>query len=89
MIVLLKLIYKVIKILSSSLYLTVNDIWLTFARILWYIKLYINNHLIEKSIIADFICKKLDDYKQILDTFTTILIQIQNYLLFLLEINVI
>jgi len=54
--------YKVIKILSSSLYSTVSDIQLTFAGILWHIELYINDHLIEKSMMADSIHKKLDDY---------------------------
>ncbi len=65
--------YKATKILSSSSYLTVSDIWLTFARILWHIELYINDHSMEESIMADSICKKLDDYWQILDTSTTIL----------------
>src|SRR6266542_3307475 len=73
MIVLLELIYKVTKILSSSLYPTVSDIQLTFARILRHIELYINDHSIEESIMADSICKKLDNYWQIFDTFTTIL----------------
>jgi len=54
--------YKTTKILSSSLYLTVSDIWLTFTRILWYIELYINDHLMKESMMADFIYKKLDDY---------------------------
>src|SRR6266540_2545502 len=74
MIVLLKLIYKATKILSSSLYPTVSDIRLTFAGILRHIELYINDHLMEESMIADSIRKKLDNYWQILNTSTTILI---------------
>ena len=65
--------YKATKILSSSSYPTVNDIRLTFAGILRHIELYINDHSMEESMMADSICKKLDDYWQILDTSTTIL----------------
>src|SRR6266542_2272677 len=73
MIVLLESIYKVTKILSSSSYPTVSDIRLTFAGIFRHIELYINDHLIEESMMADSIHKKLDDYWQILDTSITIL----------------
>src|SRR6266498_582418 len=73
MIVLLELMYKATKILSSSSYPTVSDIRLTFAGILRHIELYINDHSIEESVMADFIRKKLDNYWQILDTSTTIL----------------
>ncbi len=62
MIILLESIYKITKIFFSSSYLTVNNIWLTFAGILQYIELYINNHSIKESIITNFIYKKLDDY---------------------------
>src|SRR6266542_157973 len=72
MIVLLELMYKATKILSSSSYLIVSDIRLTFAGILQHIELYINNHLMEESMIADSISKKLDNYWQILNTSTTI-----------------
>src|SRR6266542_230858 len=71
-IVLLELIYKATKILSSSSYSTVNDIRLTFAGILRHIELYINDHSMEESMMANSIRKKLDDYWQILDTSTTI-----------------
>ncbi len=64
--------YKVIKILSSSLYSTVSDIQLTFAGILWHIELYINDYSMEESIMADSIYKKLDDYWHILDISITI-----------------
>src|SRR6266498_4462585 len=73
MIVLLEPIYKATKILSSSSYPTVSDIRLTFAGILQHIELYINDHSIEESMMADSIRKKFDDYWQILDTSTTIL----------------
>src|SRR6266540_3800695 len=72
MIVLLELMYKTTKILSSSSYPTVSDIRLTFAGILRHIELYINDHSMEESMIADSIRKKLDNYWQILDTSTTI-----------------
>ena len=72
MIVLLELMYKATKILSSSSYPTVSDIRLTFAGILRHIELYINDHSMEESMMADSIRKKLDDYWQILDTSTTI-----------------
>ena len=62
MIVLLELMYKAIKILSSSSYPTVSDIRLTFAGIFRHIELYINDHLMEESIMADSLYKKLDDY---------------------------
>ena len=74
MIVLLELIYKATKILSLSSYPTVSDIQLTFAGILWHIELYINDYSMEESMIADSIRKKLDNYWQILNTSTTILI---------------
>src|SRR6266508_627293 len=72
MIVLLELMYKATKILSLSSYSTVSNIRLTFAGILQHIELYINDHSMEESMMADSICKKLDDYWQILNTSTTI-----------------
>src|SRR6266498_1084322 len=67
-IILLEPMYKVTKILSSSSYPTVSDIRLTFAGILRHIELYINDHSMKESMMADSIHKKLDDYWQILDT---------------------
>ena len=54
--------YKATKILSLSLYPTVSNIQLTFTGIFWHIELYINNHSMEESMMADSIYKKLDDY---------------------------
>jgi len=64
--------YKVTKILSSSSYPTVSDIRLTFTRILLHIEIYIDDHTLEESIIADSIRKKIDDYWKILDSSITI-----------------
>ncbi|CAH1766760.1 9075_t:CDS:2, partial [Entrophospora sp. SA101] len=56
--------YKATKMLSSSSYPTVSDIWLTFIGIFQHIELYIENqnHSIEKCMMADSIRKKLEDY---------------------------
>src|SRR3954447_22139659 len=72
MIVLLELMYKATKILSSSSYPTVSDIRLTFTGILRHIEIYIDDHILEESIMADSIRKKIDDYWKILDSSTTI-----------------
>ena len=92
MIVLLEPMYKVTKILSSSLYSTVSDIRLTFTGILRHIEIYIDNHTLEESIIADSIRKKLmiiGRYLIPLQLFQLFIIQVQNYLLFHLKNNVI
>ncbi|CAJ0745937.1 9985_t:CDS:2 [Entrophospora sp. SA101] len=66
--------YKATKMLSSSSYPTVSDIWLTFIGIFRHIELYIENqnHSIEKCMMADSICKKLEDYWTIIDKSTII-----------------
>ena len=72
MIVLLELMYKATKIFSLSSYLTISNIRLTFTGIFRHIEIYIDDHTLEESIMADSIRKKIDDYWKILDSSITI-----------------